>query len=64
MARAAWKLKPARLPDVCSYLGLEHHPALIRGVHDAVDRWGTQFSASRGYVSAPPYEALEEHIGR
>ncbi len=43
----------------CSYLGLEHHPKLVQGVHDAVDRWGTQFSSSRGYLSAPPYEELE-----
>ncbi|MBI5513898.1 MAG: GNAT family N-acetyltransferase [Deltaproteobacteria bacterium] len=46
----------------CSYLGLERHPALVKGVHDAVDRWGTQFSSSRGYVSAPPYRALEERL--
>ncbi len=43
----------------CSYLGLELHPALIAGVHDAVQRYGTQFSSSRGYVSAPPYAELE-----
>ena len=24
----------------CSYLGLEQHPAVIAGVHDAVDRYG------------------------
>lgn len=46
----------------CSYLGLEHHPALIAGVHDAVQRYGTQFSSSRGYVSAPPYARLEEML--
>jgi 7-keto-8-aminopelargonate synthetase-like enzyme/predicted N-acyltransferase len=43
----------------CSYLGLERHPRLIAGVHDAVDRFGTQFSSSRGYLSAPPYAKLE-----
>lgn len=43
----------------CSYLGLEHHPKLVTAVHDAVDRWGTQFSSSRGYISAPPYQELE-----
>lgn len=47
----------------CSYLGLEYHPALIAGVHEAVDRYGTQFSASRAYVSAPQYEELEELLG-
>ena len=44
----------------CSYLGLEFHPALIRGVTDAVRRYGTQFSQSRGYASAAPYGELEE----
>lgn len=43
----------------CSYLGLEFHPALRQGVIDAVTRYGTQFSSSRGYVSAPPYAELE-----
>lgn len=48
----------------CSYLGLERHPALIAGVHDAVDRYGTQFSSSRGYVSAPLYDELEASLDR
>jgi 7-keto-8-aminopelargonate synthetase-like enzyme/predicted N-acyltransferase len=43
----------------CSYLGLEHHPQLIEGVIHAVRRYGTQFSATRGFVSAPPYPELE-----
>lgn len=43
----------------CSYLGLELHPRLIEGVVHAVRRYGTQFSATRGFVSAPPYEELE-----
>ncbi len=47
----------------CSYLGLEHHPKLVAAVKDAVERWGTQFSASRGYLSAPPYAELEEKLG-
>ena len=46
----------------CSYLGLEMHPALKAGVHDAVDRFGTQFSSSRGYASAPLYRAAEEEL--
>src|SRR5688572_7916867 len=37
----------------CSYLGLETHPALRAGVIDAVERFGTQFSSSRAYLSAP-----------
>jgi 7-keto-8-aminopelargonate synthetase-like enzyme len=48
----------------CSYLGLEFHPALREGVRDAVDRYGTQFSSSRGYVSAPPYAELEALLSR
>lgn len=47
----------------CSYLGLEHHPDLVAAVHDAVERYGTQFSASRGYLSAPLYGPLEEMLG-
>ncbi|WP_394838341.1 bifunctional aminotransferase class I/II-fold pyridoxal phosphate-dependent enzyme/GNAT family N-acetyltransferase [Pendulispora rubella] len=46
----------------CSYLSLENHPALVQGVHDAVDRYGTQFSSSRGYLSAPAYEELETRL--
>ena len=47
----------------CSYLGLERHPALIAGVHDYVDRYGTQFSASRGYVSLRAHAELEAALG-
>ncbi len=43
----------------CSYLGLEMHPALVEGACQAARRWGTQFSCSRGYLSAPPYAELE-----
>ena len=46
----------------CSYLGLERHRAVIDGVHDAVERYGVQFSTSRGYLSAPLYGALEEDL--
>ena len=47
----------------CSYLGLEMDPRMRAAVCDAVMRYGTQFSASRGYLSAPPYEALEARLG-
>ena len=43
----------------CSYLGLEMDPRLRAGVHDAVDRFGTQFSSSRSYLSSPLYAELE-----
>lgn len=46
----------------CSYLGLEHHPRLVAGVVRAVQRYGTQFSATRGFVSAPPYRELEARM--
>lgn len=44
----------------CSYLGLEMDMRLRQGVCDAVMRYGTQFSSSRSYVSAPAYPQLEE----
>jgi 7-keto-8-aminopelargonate synthetase-like enzyme len=46
----------------CSYLGLETHPALRAAVHDAVDRFGTQFSSSRIYASAPLYAEAERTL--
>src|SRR5215213_451579 len=46
----------------CSYLGLETHPVLKAAVHDAVDRFGTQFSSSRVYASAPLYREAEETL--
>ena len=46
----------------CSYLGLETHPALRDGVVDAVTRYGSQFSSSRAYVSAPAYTRAEAEL--
>ena len=46
----------------CSYLGLELDPRLIEGDCDAARRFGTQFSCSRGYLSAPHYQALEASL--
>ena len=48
----------------CSYLGLETDPRLKEGVHRAVDRYGTQFSSSRAYLSAPPYTELEFKLSK
>lgn len=48
----------------CSYLGLEYHPEMIKGVQEAVARYGTQFSASRAYVSAPDYLRLESTLDK
>lgn len=44
----------------CSYLGLELDPRLKSAAKDAVDRYGTQFSSSRSYVSHGMYEELEQ----
>lgn len=46
----------------CSYLGLETHPALKAAVVDATERYGTQFSSSRAYLSAPAYTATEQAL--
>ncbi len=43
----------------CSYLGLEFDPRLKQGAKDAIDRFGTQFSESRAYVSLGLYNELE-----
>lgn len=43
----------------CSYLGLEFHKQLKEGAIDAIKRFGTQYSASRGYISIGMYEKLE-----
>src|SRR5437588_7424735 len=43
----------------CSYLGLEFDPRLKEGAKEAIDRYGTQFSESRAYVSLKLYEELE-----
>lgn len=43
----------------CSYLGLETDPRLKQGAIDATRRYGTQFSSSRTYLSAPPYRELD-----
>ena len=46
----------------CSYLGLEYHPALKAGAADALQRFGTQFSSSRAYMSVGLYRELEERL--
>jgi len=43
----------------CSYLGLELDPRMKQATIDAVLRYGTQFSSSRGYLSSPQYLELE-----
>jgi 7-keto-8-aminopelargonate synthetase-like enzyme len=46
----------------CSYLGLERHPALVQAVQQAADQYGTQFSSSRAYISAPDYARAEAEL--
>ena len=46
----------------CSYLGLETDPRMKAAVREAVDRYGTQFSSSRTYASAPLYRVVEEEL--
>jgi len=48
----------------CSYLGLELDPRLKAGAIDAIERYGTQLSSSRAYLSAPLYTELEALLGR
>ena len=48
----------------CSYLGLDQHPALKRGIIDATNRFGSQFSSSRAYVSLGLYDELESLLGQ
>src|SRR5688500_11893617 len=46
----------------CSYLGLETDPRMKAAVRLAVDRYGTQFSSSRAYASAPLYREAEQEL--
>jgi 7-keto-8-aminopelargonate synthetase-like enzyme len=48
----------------CSYLGLEQRRELKRGAIDAIERFGTQFSYSRGYLELPLYAQLEGVVGK
>jgi 7-keto-8-aminopelargonate synthetase-like enzyme len=43
----------------CSYLGLEHDARLKAASIDAIQRYGTQFSCSRAYMSVTLYEEAE-----
>lgn len=43
----------------CSYLGLELDQRLKVAAMDAIERFGTQFSSSRAYLSTPLYAQLE-----
>jgi 7-keto-8-aminopelargonate synthetase-like enzyme len=46
----------------CSYLGLEQRAELKRGAIEATEKFGTQFSYSRGYLELPLYAHLETAV--
>ena len=46
----------------CSYLGLNRDPRLKAGAIDAVERYGTSYSASPTYTAIPLYDILEERL--
>lgn len=48
----------------CSYLGLEVDQRLSRAAIEAIQKYGTQFSSSRSYVSLDLYEELEAHLSQ
>jgi len=44
----------------CGYLGLEHDARLKAAAMEATDKYGTQFSSSRAYVSSKYYKEIED----
>jgi 7-keto-8-aminopelargonate synthetase-like enzyme len=48
----------------CSYLGLEFDRRLKDGAIKAIEGYGTQFSASRAYLSSVHYQELEEKFNK
>src|SRR6187401_1988305 len=48
----------------CSYLGLEHDARLKAAAMEAADKYGTQFSSPRAYVSSRYYEEAESLMGQ
>jgi 7-keto-8-aminopelargonate synthetase-like enzyme len=48
--------------STCSYLGLNRDPRLKAGAIDAVERYGTSWSASPTYTAIPLYTTLEERL--
>ncbi|WP_428263912.1 aminotransferase class I/II-fold pyridoxal phosphate-dependent enzyme [Haliangium sp.] len=46
----------------CSYMGLETDARLVEAVKAAVDRFGSQFSSSRAYLSLGLYDVLEDKL--
>lgn len=50
--------------STCSYLGLNRDPRLKAAAIDAVERYGTSWSASPTYTAIPLYSMLEERLGQ
>ncbi len=48
----------------CSYLGLEFDQRLKNGAIEAINGYGTQFSASRAYLSSVHYRELENKFNQ
>lgn len=48
----------------CGYLGLEYDDRLKLGAIKAIERYGTQFSCSRAYLSIPLYEEVEDKLSK
>jgi 7-keto-8-aminopelargonate synthetase-like enzyme len=48
----------------CGYLGLEHDQRLKQGAIEAINKYGTQFSSSRAYVSSTYYKQAEELLSK
>src|SRR5246127_4707308 len=48
----------------CSYLGLETNKQIIASGKDYLERYGSQFSSSRAYLSIHPYKELELLLGQ
>lgn len=47
-----------------SYMHLERHPSMVAGAHEMLERYGTQFSASRAYLQLGLYDELEENLSK
>ncbi|MCI5058377.1 MAG: bifunctional aminotransferase class I/II-fold pyridoxal phosphate-dependent enzyme/GNAT family N-acetyltransferase [Flavobacteriales bacterium] len=48
----------------CSYLGLELDTRLTEGGVEALRKYGSQFSASRAYISLPIYDEIEQNFDK
>ncbi len=48
----------------CSYLGLEIHPEIKRGVIEATEKHGSVLSNSRSYFSSSLYSELEKYLAK